>query len=139
MADMDGLASDLERRIATRFRVDAAPLAVMQRRLRRRMPHRIWRDLEMLAQAEEMAHHPRLVSRIDMQGAARAAARVGRWIDRQDPARARADRRRGLVFRLAVNGLLVTGLLLAVLALRGHLGAGNSAPPPVPVPLPTGN
>jgi len=108
--------------LETRLRVRGNGLAEKLRRSGRRLPRAVRKAAAALAQAADQAENPRLMMQLDLE---KLAADYDLCVRHLGGLGAR-DRRIGMLLdfaaRLALIVLVVGGLVLAVLYLRGFLG-----------------
>lgn len=130
------MAANLAQLIARRAKRPEAALAVQMRRLGRRAPRRVRRDLQAVVSAAELARHPKLAMRIDATQVQAAHDRAVLWLREVDWTAQRAQARRATLAGLAFNLLLACGGTIALLAWSGIIGpqasevAGEAEPRP---------
>lgn len=116
--EMVAEVSDL---LADRMKARGEDMAARLRHVRRRLPRRLRAEADRLAEAEEMAGHPRLAQQLDHERLAEAHAVLMRHLAPMGA----ADRRIGWILSIlasvAFNLLLLFALLIAVLIWRGFL------------------
>lgn len=96
-------------------------LAAKYRRSGRRVPAWVKREIAPLIEALDLAEHPKLLPRVDMERIEAGATKAETWLKSVDP----WDRRKGIVLHwLAGNAmmLILVGVgVVAVMAWRGLL------------------
>ncbi|MFV0244164.1 MAG: hypothetical protein ACK5IB_03965 [Qingshengfaniella sp.] len=122
--DPGRITADLAGLLHRKLGVGGADLQAGQQRAGRMLPRRLRRDLAFLSDQELMASHPRLAAQVDLVAVARAERRVRLWLARIDPAERRKDRALRTTAVVALNLLVLAGLIVAVLAWRGMIGPG---------------
>ncbi len=90
------------------FGVRARSLAVALRKTGRRMPKRLHRDARLIADAEALGGHPKLLRQVDAKALAAAESRVIDWLDAVD----RADARRA--YWIGVGAMIGFNIILVV-------------------------
>lgn len=121
------MSDDLARLIALRLKLGAAPLPVLLRRLGRRAPRVVRRDLAQVAAAADLGRHPKLAARIDAAAVQAAHDRAARWLRAFDWEARQAQARRRLRAGLACKLLLVLVIGITLLAWSGAIGPEASA------------
>ncbi|MBO6775650.1 MAG: hypothetical protein JJ897_09110 [Marinibacterium sp.] len=104
-----------------KLRVRGKTLSVAVDRARHRMPRRIRRALDRLAEAEALSANPRLRLMLDQTGLDQAERDVRAYLAEIDPADERKGWYLGILGGLTVNLLTLGVLLIAVLLWRGYL------------------
>ena len=117
--DLDGrtekLAALMEERLGIRGRGFEAKLA----RAGRRLPKRLRREAARLVEARALAAHPRLSRRVDRPRLERAAAALERYLGGVDTKERQTTQAVNWLAGTAFNLLIVFGLALSVMVLRG--------------------
>lgn len=109
------LAALMEERLRIRGRGFEAKLA----RAGRRLPRRLKRDGQRLVEAKAMAADPRLACRIDQRKLHRSARAIERYLGTIHVGEERTTRRIHWLAGNVLNILIVFGLALGVMAMRG--------------------
>ncbi|QQA43294.1 hypothetical protein [Pelagovum pacificum] len=104
-----------------KFGVSGPTLTVQLRRVGRLLPRPLRRDGARLAQAAQVARHPRAGRQIDLAGARQAQQRLVFYLEGIDPEERRRMRHLSIVATIVGNLLVVAAFLIAVLAWRGFL------------------
>ena len=104
-----------------KLRVRGQTLSVAADRARHRMPRRIRRALDRLAEAEALSANPRLRLMLDQTVLEQAERDVRAYLAEIDPADERKGWYLGILAGLTVNLLTLVVLLIAVLLWRGYL------------------
>ncbi|WP_172329726.1 hypothetical protein [Mangrovicoccus sp. HB161399] len=99
-----------------------AGLGEQVRGIGRRVPRRVRRALQEIAEAERLSENPRLQSKVDLGRLEGCYRRAHVWLSEYDPARHRAQAWRALAAELAFNLLLGIAAVIAVLAILGMIG-----------------
>ncbi len=124
MAQQPDLEAEIARSLALlrdKLGIRAAGLREAMPRARRQLPRRIGRRAQLLADAEPLLRHPKLVRTLDRSALGAASRMLTEHLERID----KADRRKGwwlgLLGGLAFNLLTLAVLLIVVLVWRGFL------------------
>ena len=102
-----------------RFGIGGDGFEAKLRRAGRAVPRGVRREARMLAEAERMAAHPKLMARVDEDRVERAYRRCRRWLETVDPAERRKDRVLSLLAVYAFNLALVATLLVVWMVRSG--------------------
>ena len=113
--------ADLLLLMKEKLRVRGQTLGAAMDRARHRMPRRIRRALDRLAEAEALSANPRLRLMLDQTGLDQAERDVRAYLAEIDPADERKGWYLGILAGLTVNLLTLGVLLIAVLLWRGYL------------------
>lgn len=119
--DVTDLADRLQALFAARLGLRRGPLIRRIAQARRQLPADIRADAQKVAQAAQMAGHPKLAHQIDTATLARAFDRVERHFQGPALREARRTARLHWLAGLAARLLTVAALFVAVLRWRGYL------------------
>lgn len=119
--DIDAMARRIEALLDRDFGTGKRGLAAALDKAGRRLPRRMRKAGRMVADADFMAGHPKLVWQIDRKRVGRAAERLAEYLESVDPKARRIDMTLSILRSLAVNLLLLAGILLALAYWRGGL------------------
>lgn len=118
---IESMAEALSRQLDRAFGTGEVSLETALRKVGRRLPRRARRDGAKVAEAERMAAHPRLASRIDRDAVLRAGDRLRRNLEAVDPGAGRTDLILSILRSVAVNLLILAVGLLALARWRGWI------------------
>lgn len=107
--------------LQSKLRLKPAPFPTLVARSRKGLPRHIWRNAQVLAEAQEAAEHPKLWRTLDFVGLSRSAELVQAHLRALDLADERRGKRLSLLGSLSFNLLVVLGLLIGVLIWRDFL------------------
>lgn len=107
--------------IRTRLGIGGTDVRRQIRRARRHLPVSLRGAADVLAHAQSMAGHPRLLRLLDPERVAAASDALGAHLAAIDIADRRKGRILGILAGMAFNLLAVLGLLVLFLIWRGHL------------------
>ncbi|MEM8555690.1 MAG: hypothetical protein AAGF71_12805 [Pseudomonadota bacterium] len=116
------LADGLSALVTEKLSVRASDLTLQVDKIGRRAPRRVKRDLWEVANAAEMARHPRLAARFDVTPVQAAHRRAETWLKSYDPAQVRRQRRLSILVTILFNLGLASALGIWVLAHFGIIG-----------------
>lgn len=117
----DKMIADLSTRLQAKLRLRPAPFATLVARSKSRLPRRVYRNAQALAEAEPMARHPKLSRMMDLGTLRMSADLVKSHLDSIDLAEARKDRILSTLGSIAFNLIAVFALMVVVLSWRGFL------------------
>lgn len=107
--------------LQSKLRLKPAPFPTLVARSRKGLPRHVWRNAQVLAEAQEAAAHPKLWRTLDFAGLSRSAELVQAHLRALDLADERRGKRLSLLGSLSFNLIVVVGLLIGVLVWRGFL------------------
>ncbi len=119
MSDWPDRLCNLRVLLADKLDARGANLGSQLRWARRRLPRQVRREAEYLAQAEQIARHPKFARLIDPRAVSRAHGRLARHLDGVDLATIRRNRRKDRAATLALYVLVTFALVVAMLWWRG--------------------
>lgn len=122
MPSYQDMADQLAKLIERQLNMTLADLPVMQRRVGRRLPKRVRRDLMLVAEAADLGRHPKMAARIDADAVMAAFTHARTWLEEVDWDAKRAQARRAMWAGLAFNLMLAIALGLVVLTWVGVIG-----------------
>ncbi|KPP92512.1 MAG: hypothetical protein HLUCCA08_16475 [Rhodobacteraceae bacterium HLUCCA08] len=120
-AELNGMIDEVRRLLDERLRVRGRSLSRQLRRAGRMLPRRLRRDARALVEAQSLTGHPTLGLMLDRTRLGAAHRRLVEHLEAIDPVEARKTRVIRLAATIALNLLIVAGLLVAVLVWRGFL------------------
>lgn len=119
--DIEARKAALSELLGAQLRVRGRTLEQRVTRAGRLLPRWARRDLRRIIEASHMAGNPKLARRLDPAAFAKAEARVTRYLKSLDPREARRTAQLRLLGLVVLNLLIVLGVFLWVLYLRGDL------------------
>lgn len=119
--DIDAKIARLQEMLGDRLGLTSGDLARRTRRAGRRLPVSVRAGLTRIAAAQEMARHPKLAARLDLNAFERDYRLAMVTLAAMDPAVRRRRFWLGLIGGMVFNLLIFAGLVLWVLRLRGFV------------------
>ncbi|MCH2163790.1 MAG: hypothetical protein MK098_03930 [Marinovum sp.] len=117
--DIETRAASLAELVREKVGSRGSDLAVLANKAGRRLPKRVRADMVRLAEALQMAHHPKLSRQLDWAELRRAFDRVTEHLETLDPADRRKGARLSWLGNNVFNLIVVFVLLILVLWWRG--------------------
>lgn len=122
MQTYDDMSHKLADLITTQLRLSDADLPVLIRKMGRRAPRHIRRDLTQVADAARLGGHPKLAAQIDPTKVQAAFRRSSLWLKEVDIDAQRAQARRMMWAGLALKLMLILIAGITALAWLGLIG-----------------
>lgn len=129
MQSYQDMANQLAGLIERQLKMSEAALPVLLRRIGRRAPKRVRRDLRQVAEAAQLGQHPKLAARIDADGVQAAYTRATVWLKDVDWDAQRAQARRAIWATIAFNLMLLAAVVVCVLTWGGAIGPSAGVNP----------
>lgn len=107
--------------LQAKLKLRPAPFAALVARSRSRLPRRVYKNAQALAEAERFADHPKLARTLDFPSLDKSADLVRAHLKTIDLADERKGRILSLLGSLSINLIGLAILLIAVLIWRGYL------------------
>ncbi len=116
---IDQIANNVSVALERYLGVKGRSLLLQLRRAGRRLPADIRADIELIVEAQAFYLSPKMIHRINLPRLEAAERRVLAYLRHLDPVTARRSMMLAMVMSIAVNVLLVSGVLLAILIWQG--------------------
>jgi hypothetical protein len=121
-------SSEIEAKVARllelareKYGVRAKSLERAMRKIGRRAPSRLHRQAEVIAEAQQFAHHPKLMARVDQRAVARACTELEMHLRAIDVGERRKDRILDVLGSMSFNLILFVACLVVFLRWHGVL------------------